>query len=224
MVEEMIALLDTSEDLEVCASELGCAVEQLFSPLTRFADKNPDGMKAADNGGFKGVDIAAYLALLDREWHQREMFRFVTVPDIVYNARRTLELFDYWLPRLEGWPLALVAQDGQEDLPIPWEYIQAIFIGGTDDFKDSQAAADIIRTANAMEKHTHVGRVNEPKRWNRCERLMVDSVDGTGIARYSHMRIAIRDRKLSKQDGLFTQEQFTPTTAEGLDEVFDLVT
>lgn len=202
----MIALLDTSEKLETCAEELGCEVEQLFSPLTRFKDQNPDAMKAADNGGFSGLDVAAYLALLERESDQREMFRFVTVPDIVANARRTLELFDYWFPRLEGWPLALVAQDGQEDLPIPWEYVDAVFIGGSTVFKMSKAAIDIIRTAQAMEKWVHVGRVNDPQRWNHFEALKVDSVDGTGIARYSHMRLAIKNRQQSPQIPLLTEE------------------
>jgi hypothetical protein len=200
----VIALLDTSEKLETCAEELGGEVEQLFSPLTRFKDQNPDAMKAADNGGFKGLDIPAYLALLEREVHQQEMFHFITVPDIVANARRTLELFDYWFDRLEGWPLALVAQDGQENLPIPWEFISAIFIGGTTEFKMSKATVDIIRTAQAMEKWVHVGRVNDPQRWLHFEALNVDSVDGTGLSRYSHMRLAIKNRHDSGQSQLFT--------------------
>ena len=219
----MIALLDTSEDLEVCAIELGCAVEQLFSPLTRFSDKNPEGMKAADNGGFKGLDIPAFEALLAREYHQREMFRFVAVPDIVGSARRTLELFEYWYPRLCDWPLAFVAQDGQEHLPIPWDRVDAVFIGGSTEWKMSKHAADIIKTANAMEKHVHVGRVNRPERWQHFEDLGVDSVDGTGIARYSHMRIAIRDRKVSPQHELFDSEQTPPPEAEGLLEVVNVV-
>lgn len=202
----MIALLDTSEKLEVCAEEIGGPVEQLFSPLTRFKDQNPDAMKAGDNSGFSGLNIPAYLALLERERHQSEMFRFVTVPDIVASARRTLELFDYWFPRLEGWRLALVAQDGQEDLPIPWEYIDAIFIGGSTGFKMSKSAIDIIRTAQAMEKWVHVGRVNDPQRWNHFEALNVDSVDGTGLARYSHMRLAIKNREHSPQMALLTEE------------------
>ncbi len=199
----MIAMLDTSEDLKVCADEIGGPVEQLFSPLTRFKDQDPDAMKSSDNGGFKRLDIPAYLALLEREWHQRDMFRFVTVPDIVASARRTLELFDYWFPRLEGWPLALVAQDGQENLPIPWEYIDAIFIGGTTKFKMSQSAIDIIRTAQAMEKWVHVGRVNDPVRWIHFENLGVNSVDGTGLARYSHMRLAIKNRHENPTPQLF---------------------
>ena len=217
--EQVIALLDTSEDLKTCSFELGCSVEQLFSPLTRFIDRHPNQMKAADNGGFGGLNIPAYLALLQREEHQQKRFRFVTVPDIVASARRTLELFDYWYERLCGWKLALVAQDGQEDLPMPWDLIDAVFIGGTTQFKMSKAAIDIIRTAQAMDKWTHVGRVNHPARWQHFEDLKVDSVDGTGIARYSHMRIAIRDRKVNKQHGLFTPEQVASSETAGLEEV-----
>lgn len=195
----MIAMLDTSESLDVCSQEIGCPVEQLFSPLTMFSDKNPGARKGMDNGGFSGLDARAFESLLEREAHQRDMFRFVTSPDIVASARRTLELFDYWYPRLCQWPIALVAQDGQEDLPIPWDLMAAVFIGGSTRFKLSQSAVDIIRTAQAMGKWVHVGRVNNPERWMHFERLGVDSVDGTGIARYSHMRIAIRDRHVSPQ-------------------------
>lgn len=202
----MIALLDTSEDLDVCAEELGVPCEQLFSPLTRFRDRHPERKKAADNGGFKKLDIAAYLALLEREQHQIDMFRFVAVPDIVTSARRTLELFEYWKHKLYRWPLALVAQDGQEHLPIPWGEIAAIFIGGSTQWKMSKHAADIVKTAKAMEKWVHVGRVNDPVRWIHFENLGADSVDGTGIAQYSHMRIAIRDRHKNPQAQLITEE------------------
>lgn len=202
----MIAVLDTSEDLAICAAELGCPVEQLFSPLTRFSDKNPGASKAMDNGGFAGLDIAAFQSLLERENHQRDLFRFVTAPDIVASARRTLELFEYWYPLLCGWPLALVAQDGQENLPIPWNLIAAVFIGGSTNWKLSKHAADIIKTGRGMGKWVHVGRVNDPVRWQYFKDLGADSVDGTGIARYSHMRIAIRDREVSAQSKLFTPE------------------
>lgn len=32
----MKAMLDTSEDLDVCEREIGCECEQLLTPLTRF--------------------------------------------------------------------------------------------------------------------------------------------------------------------------------------------
>jgi hypothetical protein len=192
----MIAMLDTSHDLKVCSEELGCAVEQLLTPLTRFNMQDPLGWRAIENGGFTGLNIKSFLSLLEREAHAKQLVRFVSVPDILASARRTLELFDHWYPQLCQWPLALVAQDGQEDLPIPWDLITAIFIGGTTRFKMSKAATDIIRTAQAMGKWTHVGRVNDPARWQHFLNLNVDSVDGTGISKYSHMRIAIRDREI----------------------------
>ena len=46
---------------------------------------------------------------------------------LVPDARRTLEIFERWHGRLSGWRLALVCQDGQEDLPMPWDEIAAVF-------------------------------------------------------------------------------------------------
>ncbi len=44
-----------------------------------------------------------------------------------------------------------------------------------------------------MEKWVHIGRVNHGERWQHFKKLGADSADGTGIARYSHMREAIAD-------------------------------
>lgn len=41
----MIAMLDTSESLEICEAEIGCTVEQLFTPLTRFLCQDPENGK-----------------------------------------------------------------------------------------------------------------------------------------------------------------------------------
>ncbi len=190
----MIALLDTSEDLAVCASELGCEVGQLFTPLTRFSRQREDGISAADNGCFKGFREVEFLALLERERPYRHLFKFVCVPDIVASAIRTLEIFDIYRHKLAGWPIALVMQDGQENLPIPWHELSAVFIGGSTAWKDGQHAAAIVRTAKILGKWVHVGRVNTPERWDHFEALGVDSVDGSGLARYSWMRERIRDR------------------------------
>jgi hypothetical protein len=151
-------------------------------------------MWAIDNGAFAGFDQAAFLALLAREEHHRENCLFVAVPDVVGSARRTLEVFERWKPRLNGWLLALVCQDGQEHLPIPWDDITAVFIGGSTAFKVGEHATHIIRAAQALGKWVHVGRVNHPERFEHFEKLGVDSIDGTGIARYTHMRKAIANR------------------------------
>lgn len=187
----MIALLDTSEDLTVAQSEIGCGVEQLLTPLTRFKRQRPDDYFAIDNGCFAGFDEVAFLSLLEREHDSRKLCRFVAVPDVVASARRTLEVFEHWRYKLTGWNLALVAQDGQEDLSIPWEGIQAVFIGGSTKWKLGKAAADVCRAGKAVGKWVHAGRVNTPARFEYFAELGADSIDGTGLSRYSWMREAI---------------------------------
>jgi hypothetical protein len=202
----MIALLDTSEDLEVCEAELGAPVGQLLTPLTGFNLQYPDRPKAIDNGAFKRLLVDRFLALLKREQERRTSFLFVAVPDVPYSARRTLEVFEHWRVRkeLHGWPLALVAQNGQEDLLIPWDLIQAIFIGGDDKFKDGIHAEAIIKAAKALGKWVHVGRCNTPGRFEKFESLGADSIDGSGLSRYSWMRERIY--KAATSPRLFNEE------------------
>lgn len=190
----MIALLDNGQDLETCAEEIGCTVGQLLTPLTRYKLRDPSRPFAIDNGAWAGLDIPAFMALLKREEANREACLFVTVPDIVGSARRTLEVFDRWKDRLAGWKLALACQDGQEDLPLPWDEIDAVFIGGSTNWKCSDHAKQIVQTAKALGKWAHAGRVNHPARWEHFEQMGADSADGTGLSRYTHMRMAIAGR------------------------------
>lgn len=198
-----MALLDNGQDLAECEREIGCPVGQLLTPLTRYRLRDPSRPWAIDNGGFKRLDIAAFDALLAREAHHKDDCLFVCAPDIVGSAQRTLELFERWLPKLAGWPVALVCQDGQESLPIPWDDIAAVFIGGSTGWKCSHHVEQIIRTAKIFGKWVHAGRVNDPQRWLHFERLEVDSCDGTGLARYSHMRRAVANRSHQHELAMF---------------------
>lgn len=200
----MIVLLDTSEDLAVCAAELGCDVGQLLTPLTRFRLQHPELQFAIDNGAFSRFEEKSFLSLLEREEHHKANCLFVTAPDVVGSARRTLEVFAHWKGRLAGWPIALACQDGQEHLPLPWDDIKAVFIGGSTNWKLSDHAAQCIKAAKALGKWAHVGRVNDPARFEHFEKLGADSIDGSGIARYSHMREAIAKR--DNQERLFSEE------------------
>jgi hypothetical protein len=184
----MIVLLDTSEDLSVCESEIGVPVEQLLTPLTQFLPQRPEQNYAIDNGAFSGFDRTRFESLLERHRDRQELCRFVAIPDVVGSARRTLEAFAHWRNRLPGWKRALVAQDGLEHLPIPWDQIDAIFIGGSTEWKLGKHARDVIRTAKICDKWVHVGRVNTPGRFEYFEALGADSIDGTGLSRYSWMR------------------------------------
>jgi hypothetical protein len=158
-------------------------------------------MFAIDNGAYASFDATAFISLLERERHHIKMCRFVAVPDVVGSAIRTLEVFDAWQTRLSGWPLALVAQDGQQNLPIPWYCIEAIFVGGTTEFKMSKHAEHIVRAAKALGKWVHAGRVNTPGRFEYFEKMGADSIDGTGLSRYSWMRENIYTA--TQQDRMF---------------------
>lgn len=184
----MIAMLDTSANIDVAESELGCPVEELLTPLTRRLPKRINGYFGIDNGAFAKFDAREFLSLLKREIPRKGLCRFVAVPDVVGSAIRTLEVFDHWSPALQEWPLALVAQDGQENFAIPWKSIAAIFIGGSTEWKMSHHAVACIKAAKAIGKWVHVGRVNTPGRFEYFENLGADSIDGTGMSRYSHMR------------------------------------
>lgn len=189
-----MALLDNGQDLEQCEAEIGVPVGQLLTPLTRYRLRDPIRPWAIDNGGFKRLDVDGLKALLRREEHHRDQCLFVAAPDIVGSAQRTLELFELFRPMLDGWSVALVCQDGQEALPIPWDQIAAVFIGGSTNWKCSGHVEQIIKTAKLFGKWVHVGRVNDPERFAHFERLGADSCDGTGLARYSHMRRGVANR------------------------------
>jgi len=195
----MLVLLDTSQDLTVCAGELGCDVGQLLTPLTRFTLQQPALPWAIDNGAFSRFEEKSFLSLLQREEYHKANCLFVAAPDVVGSARRTLEVFAHWKGRLTAWPLALVMQDGQQDLPIPWDDIAAIFVGGSTNFKLSDHAAHCIKAAKILGKWAHVGRVNDPARFEHFEKLGADSIDGTGISQYSHMRRTISKRDMQER-------------------------
>lgn len=190
----MIALLDNGQDLAECEREIAVPVGQLLTPLTRYRLRDADRPWAIDNGGFKRLDIPGLEALLAREQHHSEKCLFVAAPDIVGSAQRTLELFAHFRPTLAGWPVALVCQDGQETLPIPWSDIAAVFIGGSTNWKCSGHVEQIVKAAKIFGKWVHIGRVNDPQRFAHFERIGADSCDGTGLARYSHMRSAVARR------------------------------
>jgi|GEM_PF-1905856 len=164
--------------------DLITGVEQLLTPLDKRNRWTDTGWFCIDNGGFTNFNREGFTYLLAREHEHVEYCRFVAVPDVVASARRTLELFDDWRKYLTDWPLALVCQDGLEDLDIPWHYLNAVFIGGSTEWKMSHHARHIIRAAKARVENVwvHVGRVNGANRLRYFHDLGADSFDGTGLS------------------------------------------
>jgi len=194
----MMFLADSSEDPKVIEKEIGAEVGQLLTPLTRFSDR---GLKyAIDNGAFSDFNANGFLSLIERQADSLDRCLFVAVPDVVGSARRTSELFSYWTDKIRskvrGFPIAYVIQDGIENVDIPWDYIAAIFVGGTTWFKESVHAKHAIRAAQILNKWVHVGRINTPNRWSYFESLGADSCDGSGLSRYSFMRKEIMSPSL----------------------------
>lgn len=178
-------LVDTSPAKMADLKERPLVGGQLLTPLTGYS--NWGAYFAIDNGAFSRFDNIAFLKLLQREKVNKHFCRFVTIPDIVGNARRTLELWKERESFAKNWPHALVAQNGLEDMDIPWSELTALFIGGGDPWKDSKAVADLVKTAKTFGKWVHVGRVNTVRRYRHFDELGADTCDGSGIAMYDHM-------------------------------------
>jgi hypothetical protein len=155
---------------------------QLRTPLTR--NKIADVPYGLDNGCFSEFKRATWERMLDEAEERRPVF--VALPDIVGDARRTLDLFDQFQSNTGGLPRALVLQDGIGDFSIPWHELDAVFVGGTDAFKLAPECLNACRAAKMLGKWVHVGRVNDPRRAANW-RDVADSIDGSGISRYDHM-------------------------------------
>lgn len=134
-----------------------------------------------DNGCFGGeFDPARFFDVLSLLEPYRDQCLFVVCPDKVGDARRTLDLWEQWSARLQaaGWPVAFVAQDGQEDWDLP-DGIDWLFIGGSTSWKMGPGARACIQAARERDIPVHVGRVNSKKRMAYFKSLGCTSADGT---------------------------------------------
>jgi hypothetical protein len=158
---------------------------------------------AADNGQYtkkpnSAPTDAEWLSWLESATAEldRNTCLFATAPDVltvididgeavvVGDAAATLERSRPLFAKIRalGLPAALVAQDGLEDLEVPWDEFDVLFIGGSTEWKVGPGAARLIAEAQIRGKGVHVGRVNSGKRYTYCADLGVDSVDGTYLA------------------------------------------
>jgi len=136
------------------------------------------------------LDNDAFIAWSQKkEWNAsawREMLKWAKmtgmdplwclVPDVVANREATLANWKQYSPEAEKykWPLAFAVQDGMTPQDVPAN-AAVIFVGGSDAFK--------FRSLPMWCKcfpRVHVGRVNEVKVLQICERLGAESADGSG--------------------------------------------
>lgn len=176
----MKIFLDLSpQQIAAAAQKHGVEFGQLRTPLTNYRLAGIE--YGIDNGCFtRFLKRRFYRLAREAEKHKP---RFITMPDIVGDARRTLDLFDYFKNDFTGLPRALVLQDGIGQFAIPWRDIDAVFVGGGDSFKYSAECVNACKAARLLGKWVHVGRVNDPARAGSW-RLLADSIDGSGISRF----------------------------------------
>lgn len=108
---------------------------------------------------------------------------FAVAPDVVADAAATLRRQSMmrmleWI-RYLGLPVAFVVQDGQEGLPVPWDDMDALFIGGTTEWKLGGHARRLVAEARDRGLWVHMGRVNSLKRLDYARAIGCDSADGT---------------------------------------------
>lgn len=149
----------------------------------RMRQRPPAGMPwAADNGRYaspQDYTDEKFLAWLRKMPVGRCLF--ATAPDVVGDADATLKLSMPMLSRIReiGYPAALVAQDGLAPEMVPWEDIDAIFIGGTAEWKLGPDVPPLVEQARMRNKYVHMGRVNSWRRYDYARAIGCHSVDGT---------------------------------------------
>lgn len=148
------------------------------------ADRYPSW--AIDIVGMRNnIDPDVGLARL--ETMDRSRCLFVTAPDAYPSAAESLRRGLSFAEEIRalGYPVAIVAQDGAEALSWPWDDIDCLFVGGEQrtpgwqEWKESEAAARLVREAREAGKWVHMGRVNSLRRMYRAREMGCLSADGT---------------------------------------------
>lgn len=186
----MLLLVTTGHpDMERYASPcLGRLVQpRHYSSVAKTA--NEGYTWAADNDAFGNFDADAYRAMLDAI-RGLPGCKFVTAPDIVADDIGTMARFWEWRDELGDLPVGLVAQDGLTPGRVPWDEIEALFIGGSTAFKLSTDVRWLVQHAKDHGKWVHMGRVNSLKRLRYAESIGCDSVDGTQWSRFKKQYLA----------------------------------
>lgn len=156
----------------------------IATPTSTHSNQRVDGaMWCADNGCFgKKYNEEKWWAWLKNQTQWLDTCLFATAPDVVGDAAATMKLAEIWLPKIRslGYPVALVAQDGLEDMSVPWDEFDCLFVGGTTEWKLGESVRELTAEAKRRGKWVHIGRVNSNKRFRYAAfTLQADSCDGT---------------------------------------------
>lgn len=183
----MVAFLGTPSGPDVRAAMSAGLIGCMTTPAQ--GNRIPDGAEyACDNGkfgkGWPGAD-AWY------DWLSRTVDRYgadrclwAVAPDVPFDAAGTLAESMPWLAKIRelGVPAAFAAQDGCDQLGVPWDAFDVLFIAGSTEWKTGPVAEQLAREAKARGKQIHMGRVNSRQRLRTAEWFGCDTADGTYLA------------------------------------------
>lgn len=173
-----------SGSVHLPAADIGCG----FMLTPSMGQLPPEGSSwAADSGCFNRatyVGDEAYLAWLAARAGDSDRCLFATVPDVVGDHDATLAIFRPLAQQIDdlGYPVAFVAQDGASIENIPWDAIDALFIGGSTGWKLSEDSFELVAEGKRRQRWVHVGRVNSLRRLRAFAHAGADSTDGTFLA------------------------------------------
>lgn len=165
---------------------IGC----LLTPRSGNSISSMDNfLWAADNAAFKNFDEKKFFLMLEKIKNQNPLF--VCCPDVWGDSRETLNLFNKWNSIIKSYGLksAFVLQDGIKIDEVPFEKIDAVFIGGSDKFREEKEIIKIVNRAKELNKWVHMGRVNTLKRIRFAHSIGCDSVDGSGFSMFPNTHI-----------------------------------
>jgi hypothetical protein len=155
---------------------------QLLAPPEYHA--NWQGAFGTLAGAFEQFNAEKFRAWLFRDKTNRLICKFLSMPHIVDNPKRTMEIFTYWRSFIpnelipDEWPRALVVQPHSEFCDIPWGDLKAIVLDGTNAWMDGNEAMDLVRTALILKKHVHVRNVNTVERFHAYDSIGAQTCDG----------------------------------------------
>ena len=157
-------------------------IDLIATPNSTRESQWVDATWCADNGCFSDKwDETRWWDWLVRHADRAATCAFAVAPDVVGDAWRSHLRAAPWLPQIRelGYSVAYVAQDGLQNLPVPWREFDVLFVGGTTEWKLSIHARRLAAEAKARGKRVHMGRVNSLKRLMYADAIGCDSVDGT---------------------------------------------
>lgn len=161
----------------------------------------PDMGNKLPSHGYFAIDCGMYGAvmrgeqdLFSMERYERYIKRmlanagdrclFVVTPDMPFSMDGTIAQFNRYGERTKstGGRIAFVTQDGMSGEDVPWNDIDALFVGGGTEWKTGHESGSLIKEAHRRGKWVHMGRVNSYRRFRAAETMGCDSVDGTFLA------------------------------------------